>query len=340
LKDQGVDYHLGALVTAIQFADGRIVGVTVQEERTERQVTADYYVAALPIERIVELISEPMRQADPNLDRLYSGYKSQQLRTEWMNGIQFFLKQDVPLVPGHTLYIDSAWSLTSISQVQFWPGTDLTTYGDGTVQGVLSVDISDWHNRGLNGKTAMECSTKGEIKDEVLAQIQQHLHSAGLEEANLATWFLDEDIVYPNPPGVPVNLEPLLVNTAGSYHYRPEAVTQIPNLFLAGDYVRTNTDLATMEAANEAARRAVNGILKAARSRARRCTIWKLQEPWIFQPLLWFDRLRFAFGLPNVFDAEQSRPVRWALRALLGAWRGVYLCWEGYHSMLRWFGMS
>jgi uncharacterized protein with NAD-binding domain and iron-sulfur cluster len=38
----------------------------------------------------------------------------------------------------------------------------------------------------------------------------------------------------------------------------------IPNLFLASDYVRTHTDLATMEGANEAARRAVNGLLDAA----------------------------------------------------------------------------
>ena len=38
---------------------------------------------------------------------------------------------------------------------------------------------------------------------------------------------------------------------------------------LAADYVRTHTDLATMEAANEAARRAVNGILCAAGSSAR-----------------------------------------------------------------------
>ena len=38
---------------------------------------------------------------------------------------------------------------------------------------------------------------------------------------------------------------------------------RIPNLVLAADYVRTHTDLATMEGANEAARRAVNAILDA-----------------------------------------------------------------------------
>ena len=48
-----------------------------------------------------------------------------------------------------------------------------------------------------------------------------------------------------------------------SWALRPEATTATPNLFFASDYVRTHTDLATMERANEAARRAVNGMLDA-----------------------------------------------------------------------------
>ena len=65
-----------------------------------------------------------------------------------------------------------------------------------------------------------------------------------------------------------INLEPLLVNTVGSWAWRPNAATAIENLFLASDYVRTYTDLATMEGANEAARRATNDVLDAAGSDA------------------------------------------------------------------------
>jgi uncharacterized protein with NAD-binding domain and iron-sulfur cluster len=92
----------------------------------------------------------------------------------------------------------------------------------------------------------------------------------------------------------------LLINTAGSWRYRPEAVTRIPNLFLAADYVRTHTDIATMEAANEAARRAVNGILAASGAPAPPCRIWALEEPAVFKPLQLLDRRRLERGLPHL----------------------------------------
>jgi hypothetical protein len=57
----------------------------------------------------------------------------------------------------------------------------------------------------------------------------------------------------PNPTQA-ANQEPLLINTAGSLEYRPEGQVDLANLFLPSDYVRTYTDLACLEAANEAAR--------------------------------------------------------------------------------------
>jgi uncharacterized protein with NAD-binding domain and iron-sulfur cluster len=61
-------------------------------------------------------------------------------------------------------------------------------------------------------------------------------------------------------------------------------MTAIPNLFLASDYVRTYTDLATMEGANEAPQRAVNGILDTVKFDVARCDLWPLQEPEILAP--------------------------------------------------------
>ncbi len=62
--------------------------------------------------------------------------------------------------------------------------------------------------------------------------------------------------------------------------------------------MRTYTDLATMEGANEAARRAVNCILDAEGISSNYCKIWKLHEPWLLAPLRWHDARRFKKGLP------------------------------------------
>src|SRR5437879_11288100 len=91
----------------------------------------------------------------------------------------------------------------------------------------------------------------------------------------------------------------MLINTSGSLQYRPEASTESPNLFLASDYVKTYTDVACMEAANEAARRAVNSLLDRAGSTARRASLWPLMEPDFFTPLIDYDRPRFRLGLPH-----------------------------------------
>jgi hypothetical protein len=53
-----------------------------------------------------------------------------------------------------------------------------------------------------------------------------------------------------------------------------------------------------MEAANEAARRAVNEILKRSGSTAKPCKIWDMEMPEIFAPFRAYDQIRYDLGLP------------------------------------------
>jgi uncharacterized protein with NAD-binding domain and iron-sulfur cluster len=280
----GVDVRLGTPVEGVTVRAGRIESVTTPAG----PVTADYYVAALPVEVFRLLAGPPLRTLEPKLAAL------DRLATRWMNGILFYLDRDVPLVHGHAIYIDSEWALTSISQAQFWR-EDLSGYGDGRVKGILSVDVSDWQMPGRRtGKVAARCSRE-EIHDEVWGQLTAHLNDGPeplLDEQRVLTWFLDPAIDFPNPSDA-TNAEPLLINTPGSWADRPDAATRIPNLLLAADYVRTYTDLATMEGANEAARRAVNAILDATGSRAARCDVLKLREPPLLAPARTLDALRW-----------------------------------------------
>jgi uncharacterized protein with NAD-binding domain and iron-sulfur cluster len=310
LRTLGVDIRFGHEVTAVRCVAGRITSAEVRgPDGSSLDMQADWYVSAVPVEHMTRLANPALCEADPGLMAL------NRLRTRWMNGIVFFLRRDVPIVHGHVIYIDSAWSLTSISQRQFWSGR-LDRFGAGDVGGIVSVDVSDWATPGpITGKPAMEC-TREEVFAEVWAQLQAHLNTGGqrvLDETDLVQWFIDTDVRFPELRQLmgirtDVNLEPLLVNTVGSWASRPDATTDIENLFLASDYVRTYTDLATMEGANEAARRAVNGILEASGSTEARCPIWPLHEPAIFAPARLLDRWRYQRG-------QGHRPSPAAVRA-------------------------
>jgi 15-cis-phytoene desaturase len=308
LRKRGVDYHLEAVVDAIHCEGHKVTGVTVIENGAPRLVTADYYISALPVEIMAKLTGELVK-GDPQftlLDQLKDQVK-------WMTGIQFYVKKDVSISKGHQIYCDTAWALTSISQQQFWPKFPLGERGDGTVHGCISVDISDWDTKGGNGKAARHCTRK-EIAEETWTQLKDSLKGSGvvLEDDNLHSWFLDDDIQnLPDNPHEEVNLEPLLVNLINSWDLRPDAYTRIKNLFLASDYVRTNTDLASMEGANEAARRAVNAILIASDSSHAHCEVWPLEEPDVIAPLRWLDRHRYQQGLQWSGVTDLIKPASW-----------------------------
>lgn len=301
LRGLGVRFHLGQRVEALQTG-GDLINAARLRDRTGTATTvqADWFVCAMPVERARELLTPQLLALDPSLAQL------RRLFVDWMTGIQYYLREPVSITHGHITFVDSPWALTALTQGQFWAGRDFRAdYGDGNVADCLSVDVSDWDTPGiLFGKPAKEC-TPDQIAREVWAQLKEHLNDEGetvLADELLHSWFLDPGIVWRPEAGRNTNDTPLLVNTVDSWSRRPSAVTAIPNLFLAGDYVRTNVDLATMESANESARAAVNGLLDAAGSNAERAPMYQLYRPPEFEPLKEADAQLFAAGLPNAFD--------------------------------------
>ncbi|MDR5674007.1 FAD-dependent oxidoreductase [Halalkaliarchaeum sp. AArc-GB] len=313
LKSRGVTFHVDTPIDRLEFDGRRITGAVVAEggavPGAGETVTADEYVLAVPVEVAPGFVTPEMATAAPELGRIGN------LDTAWMNGIQFYLTEDVELVTGHQVYADAPWALTSISQRQFWTGYDVGSRGSEEVEGVLSVIASDWDTPGpLYGKPAREC-TREEIAEEIWAQVKAHLNVVDetLSDDMLVDWFLDPAIVE-TEDGVE-NRSPLLINTVGSLRNRPPANAGIENLTLASDYVRTNSDLASMESANEAGRRAANAILDRAGYPGRRARIWKLEEPALFEAFKRQDRIRYRLGLPHPAEVTQSvRGLRTRLR--------------------------
>ncbi len=296
LEALGVQYRAECEVQHILCAGGRISGVVVREHGKTSVVQGDHYLAAVPIERMAGLLNRDLIAADPQLAHLATLAPN----VEWMNGVQYYLTRDVPTAHGHVIHIDTEWALTSISQLQFWRSVAPDQFGDSEVRAILSVDVSDWTQPGSDGRSAMQCSRE-EVVRETWLQLKRSMNAAGevLRDEDLHSWFLDADI-RPDAarPGYLRNTEPLLVNLVNTWALRPEAGTAIPNLFLASDYVRTHTDLATMEGANEAARRAVNALLDGMGSGLPRCDVWPLHEPEPLAPFRAHDAARLAAGQP------------------------------------------
>jgi uncharacterized protein with NAD-binding domain and iron-sulfur cluster len=317
LERLGVEFVTGAELTGFVVESGRVVGAQLDGAGPDR-TDAAHHVAAIPVEVMADLLDAPLRRAAPELAGVA------ELDVGWMNGLQFYLPEDVPLARGHDIFADAPWALTAISQAQFWD-VDLAERSGGDVEGVLSVIVSDWETPGIrHEKPARECSRK-ELVEEVWAQVRAHLADVEggepldrpLEEATV-DWFLDPAIDVDGDGAT--NDAPLLVNTVGSLKHRPPADPDVEGLYLAADYVRTNTDLASMEAADEAARRAVGGVLAASDSSARPPDVWELPEPAVFEPIKASDRVRYRLGLPHPGDARRALAdsMREGLEGVLG----------------------
>jgi uncharacterized protein with NAD-binding domain and iron-sulfur cluster len=314
LKSLNVQYNHHHQVISFEMENNRISGVNVKNLTTEttQLIKGDYYILATPVEVAAQLISKEMIKVDASLQNIIKLAPN----TAWMNGAQFYLNQQFDMHKGHTIYAGSNWALTSISQIQFWNNYDLSDRYNGKVKGILSVDISDWTAPGnFNNKAAKDC-TREEVIEEVWKQLKQEINVGGKElltDDMLEFSFLDDDI-QPEQPDQGImrdvlslkaqeevnklsNKEPLLVNIVDSWGLRPNSYTNIPNLFLASDYIKTYTDLATMEGANEAARRAVNNILRDSGSKKKLCELWKLDSPLLLDALQLIDKKNFSKGL-------------------------------------------
>ena len=68
----------------------------------------------MPCEKLAAVLTPDVIAADPKLANVAL------LRTEWMNGLMFYLRERVDVTKGHVNYVDSGWAITSISEEQFW----------------------------------------------------------------------------------------------------------------------------------------------------------------------------------------------------------------------------
>jgi 15-cis-phytoene desaturase len=280
LEQLGVHLHFGHTVRSLSFeprsqgtGDPRIRDVVLETESGGLQTidasADDTHIAlALPFE-----VARPLLLAAPELPEALQPITTIPQRqdnlgegSEPMVGLQFFLSQPADITEGHVLYPNSAWALTSVSQGQFWRRSFrhslAETFGIDGLEDVISVIISAWEHPASTGKAPQDCSEQ-ELIEETLAQINSGLGPEHrIDSSRILHARVDTKVTF--GAGAARCTTPLWVSPSGSYLLRPHPDHGAENFFIASDWARTETDVGTMESADEAGRAAAAGIAERA----------------------------------------------------------------------------
>ncbi len=290
----GARFHMNHRLTALQTSGGEISGATVvAHDGRSIAVDADWYVLAVPFDKAADLMSPQILALDPSLE----GIKTMTQYENWLGCMQLYTKERFEGAPlGGT----NEWGLLWAAYSQMWSGPKFKDrFGDGNVTDYLTTDCVDWHRPGLLYGKPANLHSKEEYIEEVFHQFKKY-GNFPLEQADLAALELNPAFYWKD--GKMHNDEPDFANYPGCWAAQPEAVTKVPNLFLASAYVRSIAGVESMEAANEAARQSVNAIIDRSGVDADKCWLDSVDPPPALAALWQDDDNRYNAGLPNRFD--------------------------------------
>jgi hypothetical protein len=219
LEEQRCVIHFGQRLTQVEAGDGRIARLHFSDPDGNKMVRdiapgSGRVILAIPVEQIVPLIDDRLYALDPALSQL------RYLRTRAMAAFNIYFKRRIPNMPkGHVNLMDSKFGISFIDVSQIWKGYDVT---------VLNLIASDFTGlEGLSPDAAMV---------QLIMDLRRYFPDLSTDDI--------AKIDFQNH-----HAEPLFMNNVGGWAFRPEASTNVPNLYLAGDYCRSHIDLVSMEGA-------------------------------------------------------------------------------------------
>jgi phytoene dehydrogenase-like protein len=222
VRGAGVEVRLNQEVVGLNVESGRVTAVRLRDGIA---LAADSFVLATPFEITREWIDDPVYPLDPSLGNL------QQLESRPMAALHVRLKRKLENIPReHVFFHGGAYGLSFIDVSQIWPNILATE---------LSFIASNYVSLTKLGDAAAGAALLGEIR-EYLPIADADIESVELQ-SNLTT--------------------PLFINTVGAWPNRPRARSEIPNVYLAGDFVQNEIDLACMEGAVSSAILAAKALL-------------------------------------------------------------------------------
>jgi hypothetical protein len=241
LIKNNVKLYKGFNITSLKTQEDRITGIEFENEGLDDEFDEDtIYVNSLSVETFARLIGRP------SIEKLAK--YGHQIQTQ----VFYTFKQEKKYSDGEGLVIihyDTPWFLMSRAEETFWPLPSSESY--------WSTGIGLWDIKGLNGKTALEC-TPEEIAQECWHQMQMDSELALPEwNDNNLKWNIWDSFRWDKEIGQLTTYEPKWSNSINTLELRPKIKDdQLENLYNATAYSLNKTIMFNMEGAAESGVRA------------------------------------------------------------------------------------
>ena len=247
LLRNNVNIYKGIHIKSLEITETKITGITLDN----KEILNDFdehtiYVNGLSVESFAGLICRP------------SITKLAELGHQIQTQVFYTFRQEKKYSNGEGLVIihyDTPWFLMSRAEETFWESkfVDYDCY--------WSVGIGLWDIKGLNGKTASDCTPK-EIAEECWRQMQMDikLELPELNDINVK-WNIWDSYKWDNQIGQLTSYEPKWSNSINTLELRPKIKDDIiENLYNTTAYSLNKTIMFNMEGAAESGVRAANLI--------------------------------------------------------------------------------
>jgi uncharacterized protein with NAD-binding domain and iron-sulfur cluster len=228
LASLGVRIHLGMQLEKIHVSERRVVAVDLRGSDVQRH-EVERLIVAIPWERLAAVLDDEMFNGAPAL------FKINSLNSAPMAALNVYFRRRIDGIPKeHVNLLGGKYGLSFIDVGQWWPQYE----GRRTVLNAISSNFEAL-------QSVSEAVAVRELVNELLEFIPS-LRGEDIEKTDFQ----------------PHVHEPLFMNEVGAWHFRPEAKTELPNMYLAGDYCRTHIDLVSMEGATAAGLLAAEAVRK------------------------------------------------------------------------------
>ncbi|MCF8572286.1 FAD-dependent oxidoreductase [Gordonia sp. HY002] len=308
LRGLGVNFHASHHLTRLQIDRGKIVGATVKHRNgAAKHVDADYYVLAIPTDRIRDVLTPDICAASPGLRNFNKLYLSPE------TGFQLFFRDPLPGGLDFLGFNQSIneWYLALIGLSSVWD-FDLREYGNGRAQGMISVELNygalEMYPGDRYGKPMKELSKRQTLQEIRASIIKNHPDGRALfSDGNFAGWRNHPTIEWRNGWSVP---DKRTASAPGTLQLYPKQETSIPNLMLASGSTRNSSGGDSMDGAAEAAKRATNAIIEHSGVREHHASLPYYGPPPELKVFQDEDDRRYLRGLPHIFDVVRPAARR------------------------------